>query len=179
MRCLHCGSSPGSGTVRVRPVTAGHRKLLLEREQDTIDLTEDDIILAQTSGVEPHPLRAPSATIDCRGIGYELRVPGLFRRRWQLRRDGDVVATLLVKTRWPRCEASVGQPMRFHDLRHTHAALLIAADQHPKVIQERLGHGSISTTMDIYGHLFEGLDRAAADALDDLWTNRRVGFSWG
>jgi integrase len=60
----------------------------------------------------------------------------------------------------------VGAPCRFHDLRHSHAALLIADGSHPKVIQARLGHSSIRTTLDTYGHLFEGLDEAAADRLD-------------
>jgi integrase len=56
--------------------------------------------------------------------------------------------------------------MRFHDLRHTHAAILIAQGEHPKVIQHRLGHSSIKVTLDTYGHLFEGLDEAAAQRLD-------------
>ena len=63
-------------------------------------------------------------------------------------------------------EASVGRPCTFHDLRHSHAALSIAQGEHPKVIQERLGHASIKTTLDTYGHLFDGLDEAAADRLE-------------
>jgi integrase len=39
---------------------------------------------------------------------------------------------------------------------------------HPKTIQVRLGHASIRTTMDLYGHLYEGVDEAAAQALDAL-----------
>ncbi len=66
----------------------------------------------------------------------------------------------------PAVEKSVGRPCTFHDLRHSHAALLIAQGEHPKVIQERLGHASIKTTLDTYGHLFEGLDEAAADRLE-------------
>ena len=66
----------------------------------------------------------------------------------------------------PAVEASVGQPCTFHDLRHSHAALLVAQGEHPKVIQERLGHASIKTTLDTYGHLLEGLDEAAADRLE-------------
>jgi integrase len=73
----------------------------------------------------------------------------------------------------------LGVPCRFHDLRHSHAALLTAAGRHPKVIQERLGHTSIRTTLDVYRHLLEGLDRGAADALDDLVENWRVGLAWG
>jgi hypothetical protein len=43
---------------------------------------------------------------------------------------------------------------------------LIAQGAHPKVIQERLGDASIKTTLDTYGHLFEGLDEAATDRLE-------------
>jgi integrase len=67
----------------------------------------------------------------------------------------------------PAVAASVGEPCRFHDLRHSHAALLIAQGEHPKVIQGRLGHASIRTTLDVYGHLLEGLDEAAADRLEE------------
>jgi len=63
-------------------------------------------------------------------------------------------------------EASVGLPCRFHDLRHSHAALPIADKAHPKVIRARLGHSSIKTTLDTHGHLFEGLDEAAAESLE-------------
>jgi integrase len=68
----------------------------------------------------------------------------------------------------PAVAASVGEPMRFHDLRHTHAAWLIANGEHPKTIQTRLGHASISTTLDRYGHLMAGLDEGAAARLDRL-----------
>lgn len=56
--------------------------------------------------------------------------------------------------------------LRFHDLRHTCAALLIAADAHPKAICDRLGHSGIGITMDRYGHLLPSVDAALADALD-------------
>ena len=56
--------------------------------------------------------------------------------------------------------------MRPRDLRHTHVALLIAAGEDPYGISQRLGHASIRTTYDVYGHLFEGRDRQAADTLE-------------
>jgi integrase len=74
--------------------------------------------------------------------------------------------------------ASVGDGCTFHVLRHTHAALLIAQGEHPKVIQERLGHASIKTTLDTYGHLFDGLDEAAAERLDASWRDPRVDALW-
>jgi integrase len=66
----------------------------------------------------------------------------------------------------PAVAASVGEPLRVHDLRHTHAAWLIANGEHSKTIQTRLGHGSIKTTLDLYGHLMPGLDEAAAGRLE-------------
>ncbi len=70
----------------------------------------------------------------------------------------------------PAVQKSVGEPMRFHDLRHTHAALLIAQDEHPHLIQKRLGHKSMKTTFDRYGHLMPALDDAAAGRLNTSLT---------
>jgi integrase len=52
--------------------------------------------------------------------------------------------------------------IRLHDLRHTHATHLLQNGVHPKVVQERLGHATISTTMDIYSHVLPGLQETAA-----------------
>jgi integrase len=62
--------------------------------------------------------------------------------------------------------------MRFYDLRHTHASLLIAEGVHPKKIAERLGHASIKLTMDLYGHLFEGSDKELAERMQKLFGDR-------
>lgn len=70
---------------------------------------------------------------------------------------------------WRRAVAdSVGAPCRIHGLRHTHASWLIAAGEHPKAIQTRLGHSSIQVTIDRYGHLMDGLDDQTADRLDAI-----------
>ena len=75
---------------------------------------------------------------------------------------------------WRRAVAeSVGAPCRIHDLRHTHAAWLIAAGEHPKAIQTRLGHSSIQVTIDRYGHLMDGLDDRTADRLDAIAQSAR------
>lgn len=58
--------------------------------------------------------------------------------------------------------------IRFHDLRHTSATLLINKGVHAKLISERLGHSNISTTMNIYGHALQSADRDAANKLDSL-----------
>jgi integrase len=56
--------------------------------------------------------------------------------------------------------------IRFHDLRHTFASLLIAQGEHPKYIQSQMGHSSISVTMDVYGHLMDTVNQDAAKRLD-------------
>jgi len=58
--------------------------------------------------------------------------------------------------------------IRFHDLRHTFTALLIATGENPKYIQQQLGHASIQTTMDRYGHLMPESHREAGDRLDQF-----------
>ena len=58
---------------------------------------------------------------------------------------------------------------RFHDLRHSCAALLIAEGAHPKAIMEWLGHSSIQVTLGTYGHLFPNLEASLVDALDDTY----------
>jgi len=60
------------------------------------------------------------------------------------------------------------QRIRFHDLRHTYASLLIAQGAHPKYIQAQLGHASIQTTLDRYGHLMPEMHEAEARKLDRL-----------
>jgi integrase len=57
---------------------------------------------------------------------------------------------------------------RFHDLRHTYAALMVAAGAHPKYLQAQMGHSSIRVTLDLYGHLFPDANRGVLDALDAL-----------
>lgn len=57
--------------------------------------------------------------------------------------------------------------VRFHDLRHTHTTLLIAQGAHAKFIQGQLGHASIQTTLDEYGHLMPGIDVEAGLKLDE------------
>lgn len=54
--------------------------------------------------------------------------------------------------------ARLPEALRFHDLRHTHAALLIADGWHPLAISRRLGHSTITVTMDRYGHLLPSLE---------------------
>jgi integrase len=60
--------------------------------------------------------------------------------------------------------------IRFHDLRHTAATLMLKEGIHPKVVQERLGHSRISLTLDTYSHVLPSMQAEAAERLDQLLT---------
>lgn len=62
--------------------------------------------------------------------------------------------------------AGLPSDFRFHELRHTFAALLIAEGAHPRSIMERMGHSSITVTLNTYGHLLPSLEERLTDALD-------------
>lgn len=55
--------------------------------------------------------------------------------------------------------------IRFHDLRHCHATLLLKQGEHPKVVQERLGHSTAAFTLDVYSHVLPGMQEGAARRL--------------
>jgi integrase len=64
--------------------------------------------------------------------------------------------------------------IRLHDARHTHASLLLKADVPSKVVQERLGHATVSTTLDLYSHVAPGMQKEAAKAFGDILQARRI-----
>lgn len=86
------------------------------------------------------------------------RSPNEVSRRW--------------RTRVRQARAYLGEDqlptITLHDLRHTHATLLLANGEHPKVVQERLGHRHISMTMDVYSHVTPTMQRGASDRFAGL-----------
>lgn len=66
---------------------------------------------------------------------------------------------LLIKAGLPRS-------VRVHDLRHTCATVLLKMGQHPKYVQELLGHATIAITLDTYSHVLPGMGDGLADAMD-------------
>lgn len=68
--------------------------------------------------------------------------------------------------------AAAGVPrVRFHDLRNTHATLMLSEGVHPKIVSERLGHANIGITLDTYSHALPNLQEEAARKLDALLGN--------
>jgi len=85
------------------------------------------------------------------------------------RPDGSPLDPGVVTHTFTKVIAKAGLPrLRFHDLRHTHATLMLKAGVHPKIVQERLGHGSIAVTLDIYSHVVTGLQETAAQRFERM-----------
>jgi integrase len=66
-----------------------------------------------------------------------------------------------------RRRAGLSDRFRVHDLRHSAASLMIQAGYPPKMLQEIMGHASITTTLDLYGHLYPGEMDRYADRLNE------------
>lgn len=86
------------------------------------------------------------------------------------KRDGSIMdrtalhrefTSILRKTDLPK--------IRFHDLRHTHATLLLLAGENPKIVSERLGHSKIGMTLDIYSHVLPSMQEQAKAKLDAMF----------
>ena len=89
--------------------------------------------------------------------------------------DGTLLDPSTVSHTFNKIIRKAGLPhIRLHDLRHTHASLLLQAGVHIKVVQERLGHSSIRVTLDTYSHVIGGLQEAAAQRFDDLLAAKRI-----
>jgi integrase len=79
------------------------------------------------------------------------------------REDGSPVLPQSLSRAFERHAEQAGLPViRFHDLRHTHATLALAAGVHPKVVSERLGHASVGITLDTYSHAIPAMQEDAA-----------------
>ncbi|GGG09621.1 site-specific integrase [Paenibacillus abyssi] len=123
-----------------------------------------------------------SVTVDAQTIEYLRRQSRIIENEKRLSKGvytdkGLVVSTSTGNQLIPRnlmreykllLERAEVRKITFHDLRHTHASLLLKQNVHPKIVSERLGHSSTQLTMDIYSHLMPNMQKEAADNLADL-----------
>lgn len=173
-------------------ITTGLRRgeLLALRWQD-IDFTNNSLQVKRAVSyfkaygyVEAEPKTARSRrTIMLPDFVMQILIQHREHQAEQQRNAGDVWVTkgLVFTNAWrdyyspstmlkvfKRFLASIGMPqMRFHDLRHSAATILLAMKVHPKVVQEILGHSQITTTMDIYSHAMPSLQDDATQQWED------------
>lgn len=87
---------------------------------------------------------------------------------------GGPIRVKTLMTRYEQTIAAAGvKRIRFHDMRHTCATLMLAENVHPKIAQDRLGHSSVAMTLDRYSHVTATMQQDAADLLDDIITKAR------
>jgi integrase len=108
-------------------------------------------------------LREHLATLDDYPDGYVFRAPTGTPLRWQNFYNHHFKPAVR--------QAGLPESTRFHDLRHTFAAILIDQGAHPRAMMERLGHSSINVTLGTYGHLLPGLDEELTRKLNQAWSN--------
>lgn len=83
--------------------------------------------------------------------------------------DGSIYSRQYISKSFRKmCKSANVQYYSFHTLRHTHASVLLANGVHPKIVQERLGHAKISTTLDTYSHLIPGMQSVAVDIFNNI-----------
>ena len=80
---------------------------------------------------------------------------------------GEYLPTNTIVLALHRVLSRAGLPViRFHDLRHTAATLMLSQGVHPKMASEMLGHSTVAITLDLYSHITPTMQRQAADAID-------------
>ena len=107
---------------------------------------------------------------------YQLEKQAKAAGRWKNRglvfanRCGGYFSRPRLYSRFKQLLQEAGLPdMRFHDLRHSAATILLSMGVPAKVVQQILGHSNISTTLNIYGHVLPEIHRAAMDKMDDFF----------
>jgi integrase len=142
----------------------GHRKLG-RREREVASRTENAIELAPAAfdALRRHRIRQAEVRLRAGGawdelglvfaneIGRPLHPANLTRRSFR-----------------PLLERAGVPQIRFHDLRHTCATILLARGSAVKQVSEMLGHASVAITLDIYGHVTPTMHRAAAATWSDV-----------
>src|SRR5207253_2036433 len=94
----------------------------------------------------------PNDLVFATKLGAPLLLRNLLRRHFK---------PLLVR-------AGLPGSIRLYDLRHTCATLLLSANEHPKIVSERLGHANVNLTLDTYSHVLPSMQRAVSAKLERI-----------
>ncbi len=153
------GSLAVTGTLQRLPdtgLTITEPKTARSRRRVWLGATAGEALRAHRAAQTAERLRAGSAWED-HGLVFPNVLGGLMQRDHLVRREFE---PLLTRAGLPR--------VRFHDLRHTAATLMLRQGVHPKIASEMLGHATVAVTLDTYSHATRAMHQAAAAALDGL-----------
>ncbi|MBA2729967.1 MAG: site-specific integrase [Euzebyaceae bacterium] len=153
-----------TGTATIRQIVidgpGGYR---LERDQKGVASGRTVHLSARTIAVLQSHRAAQAEAMEAAGPAWkdhDLVFP---------RGDGTWWNPPAISLSFMRAVKAAGVPrIRLHDVRHSHASLLLAAGVNPKVVSERLGHSSVGFTLDTYAHVLPGMQPESAELFDRL-----------
>ncbi len=138
--------------------------------------TEGGLIFTSPKGGRSRSVRLTTSAVEDleshleRQLDEKLRLAGLWKENGLVfttatgtPMDGD---NLVKRSFKPLMSRARLPQIRFHDLRHTFATLLLSRGTHPKVVQEMLGHANISQTMDTYSHVLPDMQEGAVNEME-------------
>lgn len=138
-----------NGRLRLKPTKNKSSRRTIALPETTMEALDDHRQFMEAAGIY-----RPDAVFTSQR-GDLVRKSNFHRRHFK---------PLLAKLKLP--------DVTFHALRHTHAAMLIAGGENVKVIQSRLGHSSIQTTLDEYGHLFQDAQASSAATMESIFGDK-------
>ena len=159
---------------------AVQRGLVPALVKDPAGVVKEKLILAETKSRRGRSVPVPQYVVDVlEGHRRRMEDEGHLDFVFCDKRGGPLRASNLTRRFWRELLAMAnaslppGKKMpsrlRFHDLRHTHATMLLKEGVHAKIVSERLGHAKISTTIDQYSHVLPSMQQPAVDALNRLF----------
>lgn len=151
----------GEGVLKVERVLTQTREGLILRDEPKTEGSFRKITL--TKGMTKELLRHKARQAKDKLIaGNAYQDQGFVFARF----DGEPIKPALMTRTFSKSVKGTDFHLTFHGLRHCHVSQLIAANVNIKTIQQRVGHTTIKTTLDTYGHLLPGMDEAAAEAIE-------------
>lgn len=157
-----------SNTIEVRRAyTHGRFETPKSRKSRVVDMSDQlkQTLLAHRSRlVQSYGGRQPACEVPGRRPGEKLAVHLAFPSETGGPLDGD---NFRKRVFYRVIELADVPQIRFHDIRHTFASLLLQQGESLHYVKEQMGHASIQTTVDVYGHLVPGSNRNAVNRLDD------------
>lgn len=146
--------APGNRYIEAEPKTSKSRRSVMV-PPFVVDLLKQHRIHQLEAKLQAGAAWQEQDLVFCTSLGTPLNPSKLLER----------FKTLLKRAGLP--------DIRFHDLRHSAASILLSMDVHPKVVQELLGHNQISMTMDIYSHVLPTMQKEAMSKMNDVFVNQK------
>ena len=152
------------------------REAATVRIEQTLSMVKGELITQPTKNSTPRTVKLPATAAEALRKAYREQAEMGLRLGLRIGPESYVCADAVGKPLTPtaltdhtrRLFDRLGFTLSFHGLRHSHATALLLAREHPKVVQDRLGHSSAKVTLDVYSHVIDQMRDEAADKIDAM-----------